>query len=280
MNLAMTAALVAGWLLLSGRAMGWTGLLGGLRRIFLRKRYWWNRSTRVDYAVYLLNSLLKVFLFVPLLDLGYFFSTSTARLLLSLNGGEFPGLHAGFPWLPVFTLFAFAFDDFLRFLHHWLMHKVPFLWRFHRTHHSARVLTPITLYRAHPVESAIATVRNSLSLGLSTGVFVFLFDARFSAFTFLGVNVFGFVFNLLGSNLRHSHVPLSFGPLERVFISPKQHQIHHSRDSRHFDRNFGVSLALWDWLLGSLVFSREAKAPLRFGLENGRAGSLWRQLRG
>lgn len=273
MNLLMTVALVVLWLLLSGRAVR----PYSLRRIFFRKRYWWNRSTRVDYAIYLFNSLLKVFLFLPLLDFGYFFATATARLLLRLNDGEFVGLPAAFPWLPVFTLGAFAFDDFLRYFHHLLMHRVPFLWHFHRTHHSARVLTPVTLYRAHPVEGAIATVRNSISLGVSTGVFLFLFDARFSGFTFLGVNVFGFVFNLLGSNLRHSHIPLGFGFLEYVFISPKQHQIHHSRDPKHFDSNFGVSLSLWDWLSSSLIRSR-AVGKLRFGIPEGRAGSLTRQL--
>ena len=147
------------------------------------------------------------------------------------------------------------------------MHKVPILWKLHKTHHSAKILTPISLYRIHPLESAMSTVRNSLSTGVSIGVFIFLFNSQFSIMTVFGINLFGFLFNLLGS---HSHIPLSFGALEWVFISPKQHQIHHSADPEHYDRNFGVSLTLWDGLIGSLVRSKNVKKKLHFGLRNHR----------
>ena len=146
------------------------------------------------------------------------------------------------------------------------MHKIPFLWEFHKTHHSARVLTPVTLYRTHPIESAMATVRNSLSTGVSIGFFIFLFNSKYTLFTVLGVNLFGFVFNFLGSNLRHSHIPISFGFMEHIFISPKQHQLHHSKNPKHYDKNFGVSLSIWDALCRSRVFSREHNEKIRVGV--------------
>lgn len=246
-----------------GRKISWTAI----RLTFFRARYWWNRSTRVDYQIYALNSVLKVLLFIPFLDFGFRFSQWTVQGLLFLNDGEFGGLKAGFGWLLAMTAFSFVFDDFLRFFHHWLMHKVSWLWPYHAVHHSARILTPMTLYRTHPVEAAMAAIRNSLSLGVSTGVFIFLFESRFTLLTFFGVNLFGQVFNFLGSNLRHSHVPLTFGILERVFISPKQHQIHHSRAFEDRDKNFGVSLSVWDAMFGSLVFSRERSKTLVFGVD-------------
>jgi sterol desaturase/sphingolipid hydroxylase (fatty acid hydroxylase superfamily) len=166
----------------------------------------------------------------------------------------------------MFTIGVFVFDDFLRFAHHYLMHKIPFLWQLHKTHHSARILTPITLYRTHPLESAMATIRNSLSSGAAIGAFVFLFKGHFSLFTLFGVNFFGFTFNALASNLRHSHIDLPFGWLEWIFISPKQHQIHHSKNQAHFDRNFGVSLAIWDSCTRSLVRSKHVNEKLKFGL--------------
>ncbi len=266
MNIAATLILIAFWLWKAKKNPKLFNFLKTFKRLLFRKSYWWNSSTRFDYGIYLFNSVLKIFLFIPLLDFGYFFSQKTARALVQWNG-DFVGLKATGLALFVFTVAAFVFDDFLRFFNHWLMHKVPFLWKLHRTHHSARILTPITLYRAHPLESAIATVRNSLSLGVSTGVFIFLFEARFNVFTFLGVNIFGFVFNLLGSNLRHSHIPLGFGFLEFIFISPKQHQIHHSRNPEHYDKNFGVSLSIWDYLFGSLVHSKTVRQRLFFGLD-------------
>lgn len=231
-----------------------------------RKKYWWNRSTKFDYQIYFLNSLFKVFLFIPFLDFTFRISTGVVRGLLPLNNHDMLKLPPSAVNLFLFTIVAFMFDDLLRFLHHLWMHRSKFLWELHKTHHSARLLTPVTLYRTHPIESAMATVRNSISTGVSVGLFIFLFNSQYSLFTVFSVNIFGFAFNLLGSNLRHSHIPISFGWLERIFISPKQHQIHHSTNPKHFDSNFGVSLSFWDGLIGTRYYSRDAKDKLRFGL--------------
>jgi sterol desaturase/sphingolipid hydroxylase (fatty acid hydroxylase superfamily) len=235
-----------------------------------RKKYWWNRSTKVDYQIYILNSVLKVFLFIPFLDFSFRISKATISILLNANHHQTLSLSTNYINLLIFSILAFVFDDFLRFFHHYLMHKIPVLWKLHRTHHSAKILTPISLYRIHPLESAMSTVRNSLSTGVSIGFFIFLFNSQFSIITIFGINLFGFLFNLLGSNLRHSHIPLSFGVLEWIFISPKQHQIHHSADPAHYDKNFGVSLTLWDGLMGSLLRSQQVTEKLHFGLKNHR----------
>ena len=241
-----------------------------LKSSVFRKKYWWNRSTRVDYQIYFLNSLLKIFLFIPFLDFSFRISKTTISILLNSNQQQTLSLSDSYLSLLIFSILAFVFDDFLRFFHHYLMHKIPILWKLHRTHHSAKILTPISLYRIHPLESAMSTVRNSLSTGVSIGVFIFFFNSQFSIMTIFGINLFGFLFNLLGSNLRHSHIPLSFGLLEWVFISPKQHQIHHSADPAHYGKNFGVSLTLWDGLIGSLMRSQQVTKKLHFGLKNHR----------
>lgn len=247
-------------------------------RLGIRWRYWWNRSARVDYQLLLLNSVLKILLFLPLLSFGYEISQATIALLLKAFG-DFQSVSPTTPLLAAFTLAVFVWDDLLRFLHHLLMHKISWLWPFHVTHHSARVLTPMTLYRTHPLEALLATLRNGLSLGVATGFFLFIFDGHFHVITFFGVNLFGQLFNLFGSNLRHSQVPLGFGIFERVFISPAQHQIHHSKAAEDFDRNFGVSLAIWDQLYGSLVLSRERRAKLdsgqlRYGVSGAYSGQF------
>lgn len=263
LNILVSLVLIVVWLFLIKTE---TPLGTSLKKLVFNRRYWWNRSTRFDYSIYLFNSVLKIFLFIPFLDFSYQIGRFTSQSLLKLNGGEFAGWSAEPLVLLAFTTTAFIWDDLLRFSQHWLMHHVPFLWRLHRVHHSAHVLTPITLYRNHPIESAIATVRNSLSFGVMIGLFIFLFESRFSLVTLFGVNIFGFLFNFLGANLRHSHIPITFGPwAEKILISPKQHQIHHSRRPEHFDKNLGVSLAIWDQLCGSLVLSRGV-GRLRFGL--------------
>ncbi|MNT02281.1 Fatty acid hydroxylase superfamily protein [compost metagenome] len=244
-----------------------------LKKWVFTKRYWWNRSTKQDYGIYFVNALIKSFLLVPLLECSYAISQVVIHFLIRFNDGEVLSLPAKTSWVVAFTLGAFVWDDFLRFFDHWLMHKVPFFWNFHKTHHSARVLTPITLYRSHPVESITAIVRNSLSFGVSLGVFVFIFGSSFSLWTLLGINGFGFIFNLVGANLRHSHIPMHFGVFEYILISPIQHQVHHSKDPKHYDKNFGVSLAIWDYLSGSLVKSKEV-GKLKFGLNEPFKASL------
>ncbi len=274
LNLLGSILLAIVFLYFQGRRVGGSLSFEKVRKIFLNPRYWWNRSTRLDYQIYALNSALKVLLFIPFLDFGFRFSQWTVKGLIHWHG-DFAGLEATWPWLMAMTVFSFVFDDFLRFFHHWLMHHISWLWPFHETHHSARVLTPATLFRTHPVEAAMAAIRNSLSLGISTGVFLFLFESRFTLVTFLGVNLFGQLFNFLGSNLRHSHIPLSFGFFEWIFISPRQHQLHHSRDARDYDRNFGVSLSVWDAMFGTLVRSKEiGNRVLSFGLNQSFEGRL------
>lgn len=246
-----------------------------LKRWVFRKRYWWNHSTKQDYLIYFLNALFKSFLLVPLFECSFVISQFVIRQLVRFSGGDLLDIPVQNGYLLAFTLGVFVWDDFLRFFHHWLMHKIPFLWNFHKLHHSARVLTPVTLYRSHPVESMIAILRNSLSLGTAIGVFIYIFGSSFSLWTLLGINGFGFLFNLVGANLRHSHIPLGFGPFERLLISPIQHQVHHSKDPAHYDKNFGVSLAIWDALFGSLVFSKGV-GKIRVGLTERFRTSLWR----
>ena len=59
------------------------------------------------------------------------------------------------------------------------------------------------------------------------------------------------------------HADLKY--LEFIFISPFQHQIHHSSDPRHFNKNMGSKLAIWDYLFGTLVLSAST-SKVNFGI--------------
>ena len=71
----------------------------------------------------------------------------------------------------------------------------------------------------------------------------------------------------LTAQLQHSQVWIPFtGAWGRLFMSPAHHQLHHSADPGHFNCNMGASLAVWDWLVGSLRVP-EARSPrLRYGV--------------
>ena len=229
----------------------------------LSSDYWWNSSTRLDYLLFALNNVLKVVLFAPVLG-GQVAVSLAVTKFLHFNMTE---SHI-FSWSPVaisiaFTLAAFLFDDWMRFLVHVCMHRFSVLWRFHKVHHSATTLTPMTVHRTHPVESFINSSRAVLSLGLMSGIFVWLFGHGLQVWDILGVNALGFLLTLLGANLRHSHVPFHFGRAECLLISPAQHQLHHS--IAHSHPNYGSFLAIWDRFNMSWVAGSEAK-ELSYGI--------------
>lgn len=166
--------------------------------------------------------------------------------------------------LVLYTITLFIVSDFTRYWLHRLLHTIPFLWEFHKVHHSAKVLNPLTFYRVHPVENILFGFRYSISIGFVTGIFIYFFGSKIGLVEVFGANIFIFIFSLLGSNLRHSHIPLAyFKALEKWFISPKQHQIHHSK--KYFNKNYGGYLSVWDRVFGTLKLSNEVKV-LKFGL--------------
>jgi sterol desaturase/sphingolipid hydroxylase (fatty acid hydroxylase superfamily) len=89
----------------------------------------------------------------------------------------------------------------------------------------------------------------------------------------MGLHVLIWAFNLVG-NLRHSPVWLSYGPrLGRWLISPAHHQLHHSCEPRHWGRNRGFELAIWDRMLGTLYVPPVQPETFRMGLGDGSEAS-------
>ncbi|MCA9788230.1 MAG: creatininase family protein [Cyanobacteria bacterium HKST-UBA05] len=166
------------------------------------------------------------------------------------------------------TLLAALISDFAIFFAHWLQHKVPLLWEFHKVHHTAKVLTPVTLYRMHPVDNLLTLTLVGLGLGMLYGVLQVVLHAEGLVANLYGVNLFFILFYLLGYNLRHSHIWISYGPrLEQLFISPAQHQIHHSAEERHWDKNMGLILAIWDKAFGTLYVPK-GQESFRLGIDS------------
>ena len=234
---------------------------------FFSPRIWLSKSARADYGLLLINRLVialatPVFvskIFVTTL-LFYFFQKHLGSMSAILS--ESPVIVATVSY----TIFLFILDDFSRYITHRALHQIPILWAFHKVHHTAEHLTPFTVFRTHPVEAWIFSIRSALVQGVAISIFVFLFGSKIDLLSIYGVNIFLFIFNLAGANLRHSNVPLSYGRcFEKIFISPAQHQIHHSKAKEHENKNYGVVLATWDLLGNSLCLSK-ADQILNYGV--------------
>ncbi|MEM7303752.1 MAG: sterol desaturase family protein [Pseudomonadota bacterium] len=224
-------------------------------------------SARLDYVFAFVNMIVRIFL-LSLIFLSTAATTGLAADAMTLLFGANtaptePGLIA----IALFTIIAFLATDFGLFFAHWLEHKVPFFWEFHKVHHSAEVLTPITVQRMHPVDVLVNNIVPAIVLGVCNGVFYYLYAGPVAAFSILGLNALYFLMLMIGYHLRHSHVWVMYPkPFREHISSPALHHIHHSNDPRHYDKNFARTFTIWDRIAGTLYIPEEEE-KLVFGLD-------------
>ena len=150
---------------------------------------------------------------------------------------------------------------------HYCFHKIPALWEFHKVHHSAEVMTTLTELRQHPVEIIAFMNLIGLSTGIVFGVMTYAFGPGVRPFTLLNGNILLMAFLITYGHLRHSHMWIAFtGLAGRILQSPAHHQLHHSANPVHYDRNLGFALAVWDWAFGTLAVPARAREQIVFGV--------------
>ncbi len=223
-------------------------------------------SAWVDYQYFILNSLVLFLVIFPLTAaISPVISSAVQDLCLLW---KVPEVFAPSPIAVslLYTVCLALVGDFAVFYAHYLQHRIPWMWEFHKAHHSAEVLTPITVYRMHPFDDLLALAFSMTVTGLVDGIFQSLVAGPFGMISVFNLNLLLFAFYFVGYNLRHSHIWVDYGPVaDQVFISPAQHQIHHSTDPRHFDKNMGFIFAFWDRMFGTL-YVPQGREHLEFGL--------------
>lgn len=144
------------------------------------------------------------------------------------------------------VVFTVIFLDWVVYYQHRAFHAVPWLWKFHRMHHTDLEVDVTTGTRFHPAEAVLSMLVKSF--------FIVLLGASPA-----GVFAFEIAFN--GASLfEHSNIslPASLEKLLRCFIvTPDMHRIHHSVLPEEYGRNFGFNFSWWDRLLGT--YKREPK---------------------
>jgi sterol desaturase/sphingolipid hydroxylase (fatty acid hydroxylase superfamily) len=247
-------------------------------RDYFRAQVWWHASARADYRLYFANALVLPLVFGWLL-----FGDAQVGGLIDAALGRAPAaaaaMDAGLPLRLAYTVVFFLAYDFGRFVAHCLLHDVPALWEFHKVHHSAEVLTPITAYRAHPVDLLVMAWVPAVLTGIATWAFNAASGGQVGFYAFLGLHVALWAVNLI-DNLRHSHVWVTYGPsLGRWVVSPAHHQLHHSFEPEHIGCNRGFSLAVWDRLYGTLRMPAPQPETFRLGLGDG-TEPQWHSVKG
>ncbi len=156
-----------------------------------------------------------------------------------------------FPWWAQFLVVLVA-KDFLEWLVHRLLHRVPWLWEYHKVHHSITTMDWLGNMRFHWME--VIVYRTLLWLPMS------LILVEWPVALALAV-----VSTLIG-HLNHANLRLDWGPLRYVLNSPRFHLWHHdAATTAPFGTNFAIIFTCWDWWFGTAYFPTEATMPDRIG---------------
>lgn len=145
-------------------------------------------------------------------------------------------------WIPwVIAVFG---GDFGYYLYHRAGHRVAAFWAIHGVHHQAEEMN-VTVAMRHPWLSDTYAVVFYAWLPL-VGVPPLHFFVAISLISFYALTV----------HSRFFHRP-SFGFL----VTPRTHILHHAKNPRYLDKNFGAMFTLWDRLFGTYVEPDPADPP-------------------
>ena len=205
-------------------------IFAAIEYIFPRRTIVKSKARRwiTNWAITILNTLtLRLFsVALPLLAIGAAFDAQ------NLNVGFFNRINFSY-WVEF--LLVILILDFAIWLQHLLTHKIGFLWRIHRVHHSDTQMDVSTAIRFHPIEIALSM---ALKIGLVYALGADPLSILFFEILLNGSSIF---------NHANIKIPTRIDKVLRLFIvTPDMHRIHHSRDRNEHDTNFGFALSVWD----------------------------------
>lgn len=163
---------------------------------------------------------------------------------------------SGMPWgweLLVFFLIA----DVVQWGVHNLLHRVPFLWKFHKVHHSVKEMGFAAHLRYHFFETFAYQTFKYIALSM---IFGFSYENAFIVYSL----------TVLIGHLNHANLGWDYGPLKYVLNNPKMHIWHHAKElpeSHPKGMNFGISLSCWDYLFGTSYVPSDGR-DIELGFEN------------
>ncbi len=219
-----------------------------MERLFPWSRKWLDggNDTAVDLMFYfsgVIWSILANFV-VLFLALGYL-----AEQIEPYGHQLWPDYLPG--WVQVF-LFILG-KDFLRYWYHRAFHEIPFLWRFHKVHHSVERLYWLNGIRAHPVEIVGQACFYAVPIALlQPGPEIVMVSVLMQ----LAIGIF-----------QHSNIGLKLGFWEYIFSIGDNHRYHHYPSSVG-DSNYGGEFIVWDILFGTFHKPKGEIPQDRIGIDH------------
>ncbi len=199
---------------------------------------------REDLFYYLVSSMM-----VQVLTL---LSFAPAKAILANTAWSgFRGWVGGLPFAVQFLVIMFL-TDFVQYWVHRAFHRIPFLWKFHAVHHSAKSMDWMAGARMHFIE--IVALR-----GLTVIPMVIL------GFSEIVVNSYIFTVYLY-STLIHANLRWRFPIVEKFLVTPRFHHWHHGIEDEAIDVNFAIHFPLLDRMFGTHYMPGD-KWPSGYGVQ-------------
>ena len=156
-------------------------------------------------------------------------------------------------WFVPQLLLCILAADLAQYWTHRAYHEIPYFWRYHSVHHSAKTMDWLAGSRQHMLElivTRVCVLAPLFVLGFSEGVVnAYIIIVGFQA-----------VFN-------HANVHLPWGPLKYLIVTPDFHHWHHSQDDEAIDRNYAAHYAFIDYIFGTAVkVPKDKPFPARYGV--------------
>lgn len=160
--------------------------------------------------------------------------------LVALNVSEWP--------VGSQLLLLFIVADFIQWVVHVTLHRIPWMWEFHKVHHSVTEMGFAAHLRYHFMET------------------FFYKTALYLPLTMIGFGVDDFFllhfFTILVGHLNHANIDVTWGPFKYIFNSPAMHIWHHAKElpeNRPFGMNYGITLSIWDYLFKTAYVPNSGK---------------------
>jgi sterol desaturase/sphingolipid hydroxylase (fatty acid hydroxylase superfamily) len=212
--------------------------------------YWLIKAPRSEEAKESLTSIIEALL-------SYYLALFlNVTLFLAMTSRRFGALAAPYhllnvPWNNKTFIIYLLVADFWFYVQHWLSHKIPILWIGHGVHHTGTKLTAPLILRGSFVDGILGSLITMIPMSL---------------FGFSPYGIFicrQYIFLNQGFCHTESNWPRF---LDRFWVTPRVHRIHHGYMPQHIDRNFGGFLSIWDSLFRTKTYDEQ---NLRYGLSDG-----------
>jgi len=194
--------------------------------------------------------------------LGLLFSDLGIRQssLALIDMSQFPS------WLQLLIFFLIL--DFVQWFTHILLHKYPFLWKFHQIHHSVKEMGFAAHLRYHWMENVFYKPLKTFGVMILGG-----FEPEQAYIVhFLAIAI---------GHFNHANIKITWGPLKYILNNPVMHLYHHAHDlpDGKYGVNFGISLSLWDYIFKT-NYIPEDSGTIELGFEGDEKipNSFWKQI--